>query len=436
MKRILIWAIVPVTLCALFVIITLAKPVEAKETEVVIDLGGDEIFYEIDVFENGYVSPGMNGKCHVKLSNSTTKDLNLTVYVYSVIEPVGTYIPIKARLVENTTDNTPYSDIGRLEVTRTLVINSFAINEYCLQWYWPLNENDELDTLLSRINPNVKIVFEVYAEEPLPIDGDGGDKESIDGDGTGADNDKESGNGDGSSTDNDKDNNNKDNKDSDKDTGGLNGNGSFDGDYDDDYDSDDYGSGNDNGKSKYDTYVKRKRSSDTAEAKISLSTLNEHISTSPPYLTTDGWYWLLSDDGSIKCYYFDIYGNCLYDGLTDDGYRVNEKGEWVIDSKAVTYTPPESPDDIYKTPIMGKWVYYNDLDKWSLFMGTKKLTGWHYAHNPYAIEFRDRFDWFYFNDEGYMASGEMNINDRKYSFHEVSDGTRGHLLRWLYEKDF
>ena len=44
------------------------------------------------------------------------------------------------------------------------------------------------------------------------------------------------------------------------------------------------------------------------------------------------WQWLdLNNDGVYECYYFNVLGHMTKNSTTPDGYRVNEKGEWVVD---------------------------------------------------------------------------------------------------------
>jgi len=41
-----------------------------------------------------------------------------------------------------------------------------------------------------------------------------------------------------------------------------------------------------------------------------------------------GWFWI---DG--MCYFFDRNGYCLMNTTTDDGYTVNEQGQWILGGK-------------------------------------------------------------------------------------------------------
>ena len=44
------------------------------------------------------------------------------------------------------------------------------------------------------------------------------------------------------------------------------------------------------------------------------------------------WQWLdLNNDGVYECYYFNVLGHMTKNSTTPDGYKVNEKGEWIVD---------------------------------------------------------------------------------------------------------
>ena len=44
------------------------------------------------------------------------------------------------------------------------------------------------------------------------------------------------------------------------------------------------------------------------------------------------WQWLdLDNDGIYECYYFNVLGHMTKNSTTPDGYKVNEKGEWLVD---------------------------------------------------------------------------------------------------------
>jgi len=45
----------------------------------------------------------------------------------------------------------------------------------------------------------------------------------------------------------------------------------------------------------------------------------------------NGWYWVDGNrDGSAECYYFDEAGWAVMNGMTRDGYRVDENGAWIL----------------------------------------------------------------------------------------------------------
>lgn len=53
----------------------------------------------------------------------------------------------------------------------------------------------------------------------------------------------------------------------------------------------------------------------------------------------DGWFWIDGDqDGTAECYYFDGEGWMAADGITPDGYEVNENGAWVWNGTVMTQT--------------------------------------------------------------------------------------------------
>ena len=57
------------------------------------------------------------------------------------------------------------------------------------------------------------------------------------------------------------------------------------------------------------------------------------------------WQWLdLNNDGLYECYYFNVLGHMYKNGTTPDGYKVNEKGEWVVDGVVQRKTSIEVKD--------------------------------------------------------------------------------------------
>lgn len=54
-----------------------------------------------------------------------------------------------------------------------------------------------------------------------------------------------------------------------------------------------------------------------------------------------GWHWIFDSDGKYRCYYFETESNGfrgrLYKNtITPDGYKVNEKGQWVTERGVIT----------------------------------------------------------------------------------------------------
>lgn len=95
----------------------------------------------------------------------------------------------------------------------------------------------------------------------------------------------------------------------------------------------------------------------------------------------------------------------------------------------------------------GHWLFTGE--------GRTYAAEWAYIHNPYAIEGQESAGWYLFDSQGYMVTGWYTdalgdtyflhdepdgsqgrmytgwhwIGNRRYYFKEVSDGTRGALLR-------
>ena len=48
----------------------------------------------------------------------------------------------------------------------------------------------------------------------------------------------------------------------------------------------------------------------------------------------NGWYWVDGNrDGEAECYYFDASGWLKVNGVTEDGYTVDQNGAWILDGK-------------------------------------------------------------------------------------------------------
>ena len=67
-------------------------------------------------------------------------------------------------------------------------------------------------------------------------------------------------------------------------------------------------------------------------ASISLSIKDNHYYFNSKDYYKSCWQWLdLNSDGVYECYYFNVLGHMYKNGITPDGYKVNENGEWVVD---------------------------------------------------------------------------------------------------------
>ncbi len=80
--------------------------------------------------------------------------------------------------------------------------------------------------------------------------------------------------------------------------------------------------------------------------------------------------------------------------------------------------------------VYGEWRFAEG--KWSFRTAEHEYKNeWCYAYNPYADveKGQNSADWFYFDAEGYMVTGEVTIGSANYYFNEVSDGTRGRWIR-------
>ena len=63
-----------------------------------------------------------------------------------------------------------------------------------------------------------------------------------------------------------------------------------------------------------------------------LTIKNNHYYYNKRDYYKSSWQWLdLNDDGIYECYYFNVLGHMYKDGTTPDGYKVNDKGEWIVD---------------------------------------------------------------------------------------------------------
>ena len=56
-----------------------------------------------------------------------------------------------------------------------------------------------------------------------------------------------------------------------------------------------------------------------------------------------GWQWIAGMDGVYRCYYFNqeagsLFGACLLNGTTPDGYEVDATGAWIQNGTVMTKT--------------------------------------------------------------------------------------------------
>ncbi len=97
-----------------------------------------------------------------------------------------------------------------------------------------------------------------------------------------------------------------------------------------------------------------------------------------------------------------------------------------------------------KNPATGAWAAMmtgvwsqEESGRWTFAAGEHACRGeWAFIFNPYADSSKGQVnaDWFYFDEQGYMATGWKWLTGadgltRCYYFNEVSDGTKGSLLR-------
>ena len=85
--------------------------------------------------------------------------------------------------------------------------------------------------------------------------------------------------------------------------------------------------------------------------------------------------------------------------------------------------------------IVWKWLFTDSNG--NIYKNT-----WVAAYNPYANTAlgQNNFDWFYFDANGYMATGWLEDDERKYYLNPISDGTKGRMItgwqlidgKWYY----
>ncbi len=115
-----------------------------------------------------------------------------------------------------------------------------------------------------------------------------------------------------------------------------------------------------------------------------------------------GWYWIDGNsDGNAECYYFDAAGN-LSVSTVIEGYTVDANGAWVQDNivqiKQTGTNPVTSSSTGWYPVADGRWRYRTN--------GTDIVGQWRTISNKR----------YYFDDEGYMATGFYHIDGDEYYF--------------------
>ncbi len=121
----------------------------------------------------------------------------------------------------------------------------------------------------------------------------------------------------------------------------------------------------------------------------------------------NGWQWIDgNNDGTAECYYFDAAGN-LSVSTVIEGYTVDANGAWVQDNvvqvKQVSTGSVGNTNSGWYTAADGRWRYSAG--------GTDIAGKWRTISNKR----------YYFDDEGYMATGFYNVDGDEYYFH--ADGS-------------
>ena len=83
----------------------------------------------------------------------------------------------------------------------------------------------------------------------------------------------------------------------------------------------------------------------------------------------------------------------------------------------------------------GNWTFTDSK-------GVAYKNRWASVYNPYANKAvgQNSYDWFYFDENGFMATGWITDHNRRYYLNPVSDGTRGCMFtgwkqiggKWYY----
>lgn len=98
---------------------------------------------------------------------------------------------------------------------------------------------------------------------------------------------------------------------------------------------------------------------------------------------------------------------------------------WSSIGSTAAVTGTETP----RGSVTGTWKQ-NEKGEWLFTSGGHTYTKeWAYIHNPYAAEGQETTSWFWFGPDGAMRTGwhQDEKNGGWYYFHEVSDGSLGHM---------
>ena len=94
--------------------------------------------------------------------------------------------------------------------------------------------------------------------------------------------------------------------------------------------------------------------------------------------------------------------------------------------------------------VTGDWSYHPESGKWTFVSGNRQYKSeWAYIYNPYAAGTANEYDWFRFDDAGYMVTGWFDdIDGNRYFLWPLSDTRMGHMvtgwqqigLKWYFLK--
>ena len=125
------------------------------------------------------------------------------------------------------------------------------------------------------------------------------------------------------------------------------------------------------------------------------------------------------------------------DDSSDDNDSSSSNDESSSNSNSNVSENPNSNENVNQTdnPVTTDLIAYND-DSW-----IKDEAGW-WCKNPdgswlsntwYQLPYRGTFEWYYFNNQGYMITGWFLHNNHWYYLNPVSDGTKGKMcIGWQF----